>query len=92
MNRTAAPRRFIPEFTSVETVIFDFPPKERVMYNKEAQTTEEFFTRPDPELIEEEVRARVAAEREKDRLARITAEEEERRRRQAQEAAQLRGG
>ncbi|RKP08796.1 WD40-repeat-containing domain protein [Thamnocephalis sphaerospora] len=88
---SAEPRtRFIPEFSSVEAVIFDFPPKERVVYSKEAQTTGEFFDRPDPEVLEQEVRTRLAAEREKDRLAKQAAEEEERRRKHAQEAAQIR--
>ncbi|KAI8054628.1 WD40-repeat-containing domain protein [Syncephalis plumigaleata] len=82
--------RFIPEFTTLEEVIFDFPPKERVVYSKEAQTTGEFFDRPDPEILEQEVRSRVMAERERERQARLAAEEEERRRKQAEEAAQIR--
>ncbi|KAI9592759.1 WD40-repeat-containing domain protein [Syncephalis fuscata] len=82
--------RFIPEFSTLEEVIFDFPPKERVVYSKEAQTTGEFFDRPDPEALEQEVRSRLNAEREKERQAKLAAEEEERRRKQAEEAALIR--
>ncbi|ORX94506.1 WD40 repeat-like protein [Basidiobolus meristosporus CBS 931.73] len=68
--------RFIPEFTSVETVIWDLPPKERVIYNKEVQTTECSFDKP--EVSEEEIRERLQAEREKEEKAKMAALEEER--------------
>ncbi|KAK9761723.1 hypothetical protein K7432_013149 [Basidiobolus ranarum] len=73
---SASQPRFIPEFTSVETVIWDIPPKERVIYNKEVQTTECSFDKP--EISEEEIREKVQAEREKEDKLKLAALEEER--------------
>ncbi|KAI9227445.1 MAG: WD40-repeat-containing domain protein [Piptocephalis tieghemiana] len=82
--------RSIPEFTAVDTVIFDIPPKDRVMYSKEAQTTEDFWERPDPEETEREIQARIQAELDRDAEERRAAQEEDRRRKQAEEAAAIR--
>ncbi|KAF8971998.1 hypothetical protein BGZ46_010173, partial [Entomortierella lignicola] len=69
--------RLIPEFTSVEAVIFDIPPKERVVYNKEVQTVEGSFEPQGPS--EEEIRKQI-----KEELA-----EEERLRQEILEAERL---
>ncbi|KAG0002280.1 hypothetical protein BGZ79_003295 [Entomortierella chlamydospora] len=52
--------RLIPEFTSVDAVIFDIPPKERVVYNKEVQTVEGSFEPQGP--TEEEIRQQIKEE------------------------------
>ncbi|KAJ1944329.1 hypothetical protein FBU59_002632, partial [Linderina macrospora] len=63
--RPVAQQRLVPEFTTTETVIFDFAPKEKVAYNKETQTSE--AVAEDTELLaEEEVERRVREIREKD--------------------------
>ncbi|KAF9357628.1 hypothetical protein BGX34_009285 [Mortierella sp. NVP85] len=58
-----APRP-VPEFTSVETVIFEIPSKERVVYNKEVQTVEGSFEPqgPSEEEIREQIRQELAQE------------------------------
>ncbi|KAJ1958404.1 hypothetical protein GGI12_004744 [Dipsacomyces acuminosporus] len=85
-SSTQAAQRTIPEFKTSEMVIFDFPPKEKVMYNKEAQTAES-GDGPDAALLtEEEIERRVKEIREKDEKARI-AKEEERARREAEAKA-----
>lgn len=60
------------------------------MYSKEAQTTEDFWERPDPEETEREIQARIQAELDRDAEERRAAQEEDRRRKQAEEAAAIR--
>ncbi|KAI8324817.1 WD40 repeat-like protein [Martensiomyces pterosporus] len=79
-------QRVVPEFKTSEIVIFDFPPKEKVTYNKEAQTTESGEGPDESLLTEEEIERRVKEIREKDEKARIT-KEEERARREAEAKA-----
>ncbi|RKP39209.1 WD40-repeat-containing domain protein [Dimargaris cristalligena] len=68
----------IPEFSAFDAVILDMPPKERLAYNKEAQTTDMLL---DPPVIpEEEIERRVKEQREKDEKARRIAEEQEKKR------------
>ncbi|ORX73751.1 WD40 repeat-like protein [Linderina pennispora] len=70
--RPVAQQRLVPEFTTTETVIFDFAPKEKVAYNKETQTSE--AVAEDTGLIaEEEVERRdekARQEREEERMRR----------------------
>lgn len=56
---SATPRP-IPEFTSVETVIFEIPSKERVVYNKEVQTVQGSFEPQGP--TEDEIREQIKQE------------------------------
>ncbi|KAL1916352.1 uncharacterized protein VTP21DRAFT_5969 [Calcarisporiella thermophila] len=77
------PLRQIPEFTSVGIMIFDIPPKERVVYNKEAQTQEGSFDVQ--ALSEEEIRKRILEEKEQEEKARQAALEEEMLKQQSQE-------
>ncbi|KAJ1963792.1 hypothetical protein IWQ62_003108 [Dispira parvispora] len=67
-----------PKFTVFDTVILDLPPKERLSYNKEAQTMD---WSPEPAVIpEEEIERRVREQREKDEKARRLLEEQEQKR------------
>ncbi|KAG0276911.1 hypothetical protein BGZ95_006860 [Linnemannia exigua] len=68
--------RLIPEFTSVEAVIFDIPPKERVVYNKEVQTVEGSFEPQGPS--EEELREQIKEEFAKEEQLRLEILEAER--------------
>ncbi|KAG0261721.1 hypothetical protein BG011_000748 [Mortierella polycephala] len=68
--------RLIPEFTSVEAVIFDIPPKERVVYNKEVQTVEGSFEPQGPS--EEEIRQQIKEEFAKEEQLRLEIMEAER--------------
>ncbi|KAF9153175.1 hypothetical protein BG015_003923 [Linnemannia schmuckeri] len=68
--------RLIPEFTSVEAVIFDIPPKERVVYNKEVQTVEGSFEPQGP--TEEELREQIKEEFAKEEQLRLELLEAER--------------
>ncbi|KAJ1955835.1 hypothetical protein EC988_001666, partial [Linderina pennispora] len=77
--RPVAQQRLVPEFTTTETVIFDFAPKEKVAYNKETQTSEA-VAEDTGLLAEEEVERRVREIREKDEKARQEREEERMRR------------
>ncbi|KAJ2083937.1 hypothetical protein GGI01_000660 [Coemansia sp. RSA 376] len=80
--------RTLPEFKTCDFVIFDFPPKERVVYNKEVQTADGGSSMPDGSslLTEEEIERRVRELREGDERARA-AKEEERARREAEAKA-----
>ncbi|KAJ2475002.1 hypothetical protein EV174_005434, partial [Coemansia sp. RSA 2320] len=78
--------RALPEFKTCDLVMFDFPPKERVVYNKEVQTTNSGGVPDDSLLTEEEIERRVQEIREKDERARA-AKEEERARREAEAKA-----
>ncbi|KAG0030526.1 hypothetical protein BGZ81_002540 [Podila clonocystis] len=68
--------RLIPEFTSVEAVIFDIPPKERVVYNKEVQTVEGSFEPQGP--TEQELREKIKEELAKEEQLRLEILEAER--------------
>ncbi|KAI9291370.1 WD40 repeat-like protein [Neoconidiobolus thromboides FSU 785] len=95
----SAPARIIPKFTSVKSLIYDIPPKEKVVYNKEAQTSLSMFN--SKQYDEEEVERRIKEARklegeERDRKALEEAEaaaklaEEERLRELETEAKNLR--
>ncbi|KAJ2800427.1 hypothetical protein H4S07_005182, partial [Coemansia furcata] len=79
--------RVLPEFKTCDFVIFDFPPKEKVVYNKEVQTADG-GNMPDASslLTEEEIERRVKELREGDEKARAV-KEEERTRREAEAKA-----
>ncbi|KAG0239734.1 hypothetical protein BGW41_007534 [Actinomortierella wolfii] len=79
--------RIIPEFTSVDTVVFDIPPKERVVYNKEVQTVEGSFEPQGPS--EEEIREQIREEFAKQEQARLEELERERLEKEAQEQQEL---
>ncbi|KAJ2841099.1 hypothetical protein J3B02_006052, partial [Coemansia erecta] len=88
----AAPKH---EFRNSELVVFDFAPRERVVYNKEVQTAA--TDSADVEMLtEEEVNRRVRELRERDERARVVREEDRLRReaeaaeRDAQREAELR--
>ncbi|KAJ1832011.1 hypothetical protein LPJ63_003863 [Coemansia sp. RSA 2711] len=82
----AAGPRVLPEFKTSSMVIFDFPPKERIVYNKEMQTVDS-AAEPDENLLtEEEIERRVQEIRTKDEAVRA-AKEEERARREAEAKA-----
>ncbi|KAG0306606.1 hypothetical protein BGZ98_002077 [Dissophora globulifera] len=68
--------RLVPEFTSVEAVIFDIPPKERVVYNKEVQTVEGSFEPQGPS--EEELREQIKEELAREEQLRLEILEAER--------------
>ncbi|KAG0340071.1 hypothetical protein BG004_006569 [Podila humilis] len=68
--------RIIPEFTSVEAVIFDIPSKERVVYNKEVQTVEGSFEPQGP--TEQELREKIREELVKEEQLRLEILEAER--------------
>ncbi|KAI9502911.1 WD40-repeat-containing domain protein [Coemansia spiralis] len=61
-------------------VIFDFPPKEKIVYNKEVQTSESTEAPDTVLLTEEEIERRVKEIREKDEKHRAAKEEERARR------------
>ncbi|KAI0060930.1 WD40 repeat-like protein [Artomyces pyxidatus] len=61
VERTMTPR-FIPDLIDVEQELFELPQRERVTYNKEIQTAD--FETPENVSPEEEIRERVARERE----------------------------
>ncbi|KAJ1733478.1 hypothetical protein LPJ61_001541, partial [Coemansia biformis] len=66
-----------PEFRASSMVLFDFPPKEKIVYNKEVQTVDIGGTERDERLLtEEEIERRVKLIREKDEKARAAKEEE----------------
>ncbi|KAJ2083481.1 hypothetical protein H4R24_000754 [Coemansia sp. RSA 988] len=75
--------RAVPQFKTSSTVIFDFPPKETIVYNKEVQTTDGSVQLDKNLLTEEEIERRVQQIREKDEKVRA-AREEERARREAE--------
>ncbi|KAJ2902241.1 hypothetical protein GGI21_004582, partial [Coemansia aciculifera] len=79
--------RALPEFKTCDFVVFDFPPKERVVYNKEVQTTDSMDMTDTSGLVgEEEIERRVKELRDSDERARV-AREEERARREAEARA-----
>ncbi|KAJ1666344.1 hypothetical protein IW140_001073 [Coemansia sp. RSA 1813] len=84
-NMVAAPRA-LPEFKTTEMTIFDFPPKEKIVYNKEVQTSESIDATDTVLLTEEEIERRVKEIRDKDEKIRTT-KEEERARREAETKA-----
>ncbi|KAJ2708990.1 hypothetical protein H4R19_004474 [Coemansia spiralis] len=79
--------RTVPEFKASSMVVFDFPPREKIVYNKEVQTTDTGAGEGDEvRLTEEEIERRVKLIREKDDKARA-AKDEERARREAEARA-----
>ncbi|KAJ2571990.1 hypothetical protein GGH95_004137, partial [Coemansia sp. RSA 1836] len=79
--------RALPEFKTCDFVVFDFPPKERVVYNKEVQTADSSDVADGGRLLgEEEIERRVRELRDGDARARA-AREEERVRREAEARA-----
>ncbi|KAJ1822393.1 hypothetical protein GGH91_001933 [Coemansia sp. RSA 2671] len=87
ISGTSPGPRALPEFKTCDFVVFDFPPKEKVVYNKEVQTADG-GSMPDGSslLSEEEIERRVRELREADERARA-AREEERTRREAEAKA-----
>ncbi|KAJ2806480.1 hypothetical protein H4R21_000852 [Coemansia helicoidea] len=79
--------RIVPAFTASSIVVFDFPPREKIVYNKEVQTADTGVgERDEGRLTEDEIERRVRQIREKDDRARA-AREEERARREAEAQA-----
>ncbi|KAJ2617769.1 hypothetical protein H4S08_000149 [Coemansia sp. RSA 1365] len=78
--------RVVPQFKASSTVIFDFPPKETIVYNKEVQTADGSAQPDEGLLTEEEIERRVRQIREIEEKARV-AREEERARREAEAKA-----
>ncbi|PIA14438.1 WD40 repeat-like protein, partial [Coemansia reversa NRRL 1564] len=78
--------RTVPQFKASSTVIFDFPPKETIVYNKEVQTADSSAQPDEGLLTEEEIERRVRQIREIEEKARV-AREEERARREAEAKA-----
>ncbi|KAJ2412905.1 hypothetical protein GGF47_005994, partial [Coemansia sp. RSA 2524] len=72
----AAGPRILPDFKVSSMVIFDFPPKEKIVYNKEMQTADNTWETDEKLLSEEEIERRVQEIREADEKARATKEEE----------------
>ncbi|GJJ79041.1 dynein intermediate chain, cytosolic [Entomortierella parvispora] len=68
--------RIIPEFRSVEAVVFDIPPKERVVYNKEVQTVQGSFEPQGPTA--DELREQIKEEFAKEEALRLELLEAER--------------
>ncbi|KZS94359.1 WD40 repeat-like protein [Sistotremastrum niveocremeum HHB9708] len=60
--------RFVPDLVDVEQELFDLPPKERVIYNKEVQTTD-IAIDPIPSISENEIREQILREQEAERTA-----------------------
>ncbi|KAJ1801157.1 hypothetical protein LPJ59_000514 [Coemansia sp. RSA 2399] len=85
-SSVAAAPRALPEFKTTEMTIFDFPPKEKIVYNKEVQTAESVDAADTGLLTEEEIGRRVKEIRDKDEKIRA-AKEEERVRREAEAKA-----
>ncbi|KAJ1980011.1 hypothetical protein H4R35_001297, partial [Dimargaris xerosporica] len=78
LSATATTAVPIPVFTAFDAVILDLPPKEKLFYNKEAQTTE--MVDEVAMMPEEEIERRVREQRDKDEKARLLAEEQEKKR------------
>ncbi|PPQ63385.1 hypothetical protein CVT24_005650 [Panaeolus cyanescens] len=74
IERTMSPRTF-PDLIDIEQELFELPQKERVIYNKEVQTT---FVETEPTPDYEEIRQRIMRERDEvDKLQRDKELEEE---------------
>ncbi|KAJ2659929.1 hypothetical protein IWW48_003224 [Coemansia sp. RSA 1200] len=83
----AAVAAAVVEFRSTEMTIFDFPPREKIVYNKEVQTAESGDATKGVAVVpEEEIERRVREMRDKDEKRRAAREEEERARRAAEAA------
>ncbi|KAH7911054.1 WD40-repeat-containing domain protein [Hygrophoropsis aurantiaca] len=76
IERTMTPR-FMPDLIDVEQELFELPQRERVIYNKEVQTTA--VETESPRISEEDIRQQILRERdvETDRLTRDKELEEE---------------